>query len=147
MAMRNALIVGFTIAVFASGTVWRNVRAAEKPEPLVLRAGVPIGFLGYPVGTRLSVEGEKAGFNTALRVTVVNGEALKAPVIVWTVGHILSDDPIKLIGYEKPMMIGQAPAEVPAGKVSVNPHSWSLAAQFVVFPEGNPATQPGGGGS
>src|SRR4051812_18447552 len=115
MAMRHALIVGFAIVVFVGGTLWRGVQAAEKPAPLVLCAGVPIGFLGHPVGTRLSVEGRKAGFNTALGVTVVNGETLKAPVVVWTSDHILPDGAIKLIGYEKPMMVGQAPAEVPAG--------------------------------
>ncbi len=134
------------MVAFGIGVVWRTVSAADKPEPLVLRAGVPIGFLGHPVGTRLSVEGRKAGFNTALQVTVVNGDPLAEPVVVWTLGHILPDGPIKLIGYEKPMMTGQAPAEVPAGQVSINPHPWSLAGQFVVLSNGGASTQPGGSG-
>lgn len=126
--------------------LWRIASAADKPDVLVLRACVPIGFLGHPVGTLLSVEGQRAGFNTALEVTVVNGETLKEPVVVWTLVYILANGPIKLIGYEKPMMIGQPPAEVPEGKVSVNPHPWSLAGQFVVLPEGGAATQPSGSG-
>ena len=145
--MRNAFVLGILIVASRGGLFWRSVAAAEKPELLVLRAGVPVGFLGHPVGTRLSVEGRRAGFNTALQVTAVNGKPLGEPVIVWTLGHRLADGPIRLIGYEKPMMIGQAPAEVPAGQISVNPHAWSLAGQFVVLPDGGAATQPGDSGS
>ena len=99
----------------------------------VLRHEVPIGFLGHPVGTKLKVQGQKAGLNTALSVTKVNGTALNQPEIVWTTGHLLPDGPVELVGYELPLMVGQAPAEIPPDAVSVNPHAWRMESRFVIL--------------
>jgi hypothetical protein len=117
--------------------------AGHGDKPLVLRPGVPIGFLGHPVGTLLTVQGRKAGLNTSLRVTSVNGRPLPKAVEVWTT-EVLPDSEVTLTGYERPMMIGQAPAEVAVGVPDVNPHPWSLASQFVVL---HPVTVPAEPGS
>src|SRR6185436_13319344 len=62
-------------------------QAADPKQPTLHNGDVPIGSLGSPVGSYLTIEGVrlddmKTGVHT-LRVETVNGSKLANPVAIW----------------------------------------------------------------
>lgn len=138
---KNCILFMVIVFVTAALAPWfpepearaNDATSSGTQDSLVLRPGVPIGFLGHPVGDRLEIEGMMDGFNTCLRVTKVNGKTLVEPIRVWTLGNELPKGNLRLVGFERPFMLGQAPAEIENGKPPASSHAWSLASEFVVL--------------
>ncbi len=110
-------------------------------RPPVLRNGeIPIGSLGHPLGSSLTVEGiVERTLVPSLRVDRINGKRLPESVQIPIDGSGLpADRRCVLKGYETAQMIGLAPAAVAAAKDSGTPvpavqAAWSLQLKFVVL--------------
>ena len=110
---------GFLVCLLASAE-----DPQSKIEQPVLRIGcVPVGALGYPVGSYLTIEGAKPAGNfklstRALRIDTVNGKKLAKPVSleIENVGDLPSGKRCIIKGYETLTMIGDPPAYFEAAK-------------------------------
>ncbi len=130
--------------VFAPHVVARPKGAARTEKPPVLRTGaVPVGSLGHPLGSYLTVEGVrldavKTGVST-LRVDTVNGRKLPEPVRILVDNLDLPKDKrCKIKGYESARMIGKPPAvsdaEEEQGKPALEPQAaWQVQLYFVAL--------------
>jgi hypothetical protein len=80
---------------------------------------VPIGSLGYPLGTYVTIEGvQNRVFKTGpLHVDRINGRKLPQPVDI-TIANLVLPEDVRCVlkGYETATMIGQPPAIEAAAK-------------------------------
>jgi hypothetical protein len=116
---------------------------AAEPNPVKLHTGdVPIGSLGLPVGSYLTIEGlrtdgVKTGSQTLL-VDTVNGAKLAEPVGIWVENmDALPGGRCVLKGYETLRMIGAPPAYFAAareaGREATAPQlGWRVDLYFLV---------------
>lgn len=136
--MRFARLFGvlIVVAVIAS--------AGEAGERPVLHPGdVPIGGLGHPLGTYLTIEGVreeegKVGVCT-LRVDTINGKKLDKPTSIW-IDNLDLPPKMRLAikGYETMRMVGAPPAAeaaaAEAGKPFVPPQlGWQVQCYFIAI--------------
>ena len=115
---------------------------AAEPNPVKLHTGdVPIGSLGLPVGSYLTIEGlrtdgGKTGGRTLL-VDTVNGAKLAEPVGIWVENmDALPGGRCVLKGYETLQMVGAPPAYFAAakeaGRDATTPQAgWQVRLYFV----------------
>lgn len=90
-------------------------------QPTLHNGDVPVGSLGFPVGSYLTVEGveaERMLLGCPLRVDTVNGVKLAEPVIlsIQNIDALPKDGRVVLKGYESLQMIGASPAALAAAK-------------------------------
>ncbi len=124
----------------AAGFLICQTGAASAP-PILHAGDVPLGSLGHPVGSYLTIEGIRLeGFKTGvstLRVDTVNGQKLKEPVAIWIDNLDLPRARrCKIKGYETLRMIGKPPAEVKAaeeagGEAGLPQAGWQVQLYFV----------------
>jgi len=127
-------------------------KAVAQTKPPTLHVGdVPIGSLGLPVGSYLTIEGStidgmKTGGRT-LRVDTVNGARLAQPVAIWVenMDALPNDTRCVLKGYETLRMVGAPPAYFAAakeaGREATSPQlMWQVDLYFMA----TSAVSPGG---
>ncbi len=107
-------------------------------QPTLQVSELPIGSLGFPVGSYLTIEGLrldgfKAGVHT-LRVDTVNGYKLAKPVAIWVekTEPLPKETRCTLKGYETLEMIGMPPAYLEADKEAGNAAAGWLAGPFLL---------------
>jgi hypothetical protein len=137
LMFRPTVFVAIMVVAGSSGAI-------AEDKPLVLHSGrVPIGSLGHPLGSYLTVEGvrldaPKTGVST-LRIDAINGQKLGMPVDIWIDNLDLPKEKrCKIKGYETMRMIGKPPAESDAeeeqGKPAPQPQAaWQVQLYFVAL--------------
>ena len=110
-------------------------RQASAPQD------IPMGILGYPVGTAIEIEGvrEREHGKFASQILVVdtlNGQKLATPIKVWIHNAKRPGLPTKtrcvLRGYETGLMVGTPPALLRENQINTNPFDWQLQRRFVI---------------
>jgi hypothetical protein len=145
METRLRLTLAFVgVVVFLVCPLAAQQRApGVRTGPPVLQTGdVPIGSLGYCLGSYLTVEGVmnrelKTG---PLRVDRINGQRLRVAVDI-TVANLVLPDGVRCVlkGYETATMIGQPPAVAAAAKEAgreptAGPQAaWQVHMEFVAL--------------
>ena len=144
----SVLVAAVALAAWAVST--RTAVGAQigdgRPRPVLRPWVVPIGGLGHPLGTYLTVEGTYDGVSKSVGISVekVNGKPLAEPVWMHFQGADLDLDNLRdgaklaFKGYENAQMIGLPPAvEVFAretGKKVQRPQAgWQLHLEFHVL--------------
>ena len=104
------LVFGSVFAMAAA-----DASATNKHPPTALGDVVPMGKLGHPIGTYLTIEGVRAeqgkvGVRTLL-ADMVNGKKLERPVYVWidNIDSLPKEDRCVINGYESGRWIGTPP--------------------------------------
>ncbi len=138
------VVVLLTAIVLASLVI-----AAEIPRPKVRRAQVdpaqlalqcPMGYLGYPVGTYVQIEGVRqeegmVGTRTLLVDTICR-EKLKSPIPIWVENAKNPGLPrgkrCVLRGYESARMIGLPDEVAKAENLPVPQAAWQMQRYFVI---------------
>ncbi len=114
----------------------------QAKQPTLHNGDVPIGSLGLPVGSYLTIDGVRLdGIKTGvitLRVDTVNGTKLPEPVVIWVenIDALPKDVRCVLKGYETLQMIGSPPAYFAAakeaGREATAPQAgWQIHLHFV----------------
>ncbi len=150
--MNPAFAVPLAAIVF--GTL---VLAPEMPRPKTPRAHVdpaqlaseyPMGYLGYPVGTYVQIEGVrqeqgKVGTHTLL-VDTLCGEKLKSPVPIWLDNlkppGLPTGKRCVLRGYESVRMVGVPDGVAKAENLPVPQAAWHMERYFIITSVLEPAS-------
>ncbi|MEX0774398.1 MAG: hypothetical protein WD042_01665 [Phycisphaeraceae bacterium] len=139
-----AALPGHASRKLGAGATQAQPAADHADKPPVLKTGiVPIGSLGHPLGSYLTLEGKRAdGFKTGVRTLIVekiNGVALDKPRAIWVDNLDLPGEThVILKGYESIRMIGSPNAYVEAmkelGKEALMPQAgWQVQCFFVAL--------------
>lgn len=135
----------FVLTLFLLFTIEAEIRTKnEYPKKPTFKPGeLPIGRLGYPIGTYLTIEGQrKNGIKTGVRtfkVLKINGKVTKTPTSIWIDNVDLPPNKICILkGYETFRTLGQPPA---IGKwarengkdVTVPQAGWQIQFYFVAL--------------
>lgn len=129
-------------AIVTAAIVAATAYAFQQPGPgnmpartTVLHNGkVPIGSLGKPLGTYVTIEGKRyphrvEGSQWVLVVSKVDGKKLAKPVNLWidNIGRMSAKGQIVLKGYENARMVGVPPAYATASREDhEKPPAWTL---------------------
>jgi hypothetical protein len=133
--------IALVLLVLISSPAFSNDAPPMRP---VLHGGeVPIGRLGYPLGSYLTIEGVRAdGLKTGIRTLIVdtiNGKRLDKPIEMWIDN---ADLPPKfrctIKGYEAIRMLGVPPATIVAAKeagknVGLPQAGWQVQLYFAAL--------------
>ncbi len=139
--MNMSRIVSVSVLLF-SFVAFCGEQGAQPKPPTIHTGDVPIGSLGFPVGSYLTiegvrVEGPKTGGRT-LRVDTVNGTKLPEAVTVGVenIDALPRDVRCVLRGYETLQMVGSPPAYLAAAKeagheTAAPQAGWQIRLYFV----------------
>lgn len=105
-----------------------------------LSAHIPFGYMGYPLGTYLTIEGirlEKGKVGTqTLLVDTVNGERLKQPVAIW-INNVKQQGLPKekrciIRGFESGKMAGIPWEVAEAENLAIPQRPWQFERYFII---------------
>jgi hypothetical protein len=123
--------------MFLAGCANTDRAMRTEPMPQQLADRVPMGRLGHPIGSYLTITGVRAergkvGVKT-LAVDSVNGRKLDRPITIWldNIEALPGSTPCVVKGYESARWIG-TPPEVVAATGRVTQASWQLQRYFIV---------------
>lgn len=131
----TALILSIASLLAALAFAADMPRRTDMPAPTVLHDGkVPVGSLGRPLGTYVTIEGHRyphqvQGSQWVLVVEKVDDKKLLKPVNLWidNIGRLPASGPIILKGYESARMVGVPPAYAAASRQDhQKPPAWTL---------------------
>lgn len=147
----------FYLAPLALLVATAAIEATDPPRPRIptINDGdVPIGHLGFPMGTYLTIEGVVVHrvalrSETYVKVDTVNGRRLPEPRGIWVEGLYGMSDGTRCVvkGYENGFMCGLPPgriqADKEAGKQTIQVQQvwgfmWNFVATSIDSPQGVP---------
>ncbi|MBI1178313.1 hypothetical protein GC207_12830 [bacterium] len=142
--MNNSFNIPLVAAVLTTLAITAEIPspklARTQVDPAQLALEYPMGYLGYPVGTYVQIEGfrqenGKVGTRT-LKVDTISGEKLEKTISIWieNVKHpgLPSGKRCVFRGYESARMIG-LPYGVAKAENSPLPQAvWQLQRYFIV---------------
>ncbi len=142
--MRNVLAL--LLLILAPSPAFADPNApASRPTATILRPGdVPVGSLGSPLGSYLTLEGHRVdGFKTGvetLLIDTINGKRRDAPIGIWVDNEQLPPPPFRCTvkGYEMARMLGVPPAVEQAAKeagenIGLPQAGWQVQLYFVAL--------------
>jgi len=142
--MKNMLVLAL-LTLATSTTCSEQDAFASPPTAPVLDVGiVPIGRLGFPIGSYLTIEGRRAeGFKTGVSTLLldsINGKRPNSPLEIWIDNVVLPPPEFRctLKGYEMVRMIGTPPAVEQAAKeagkeITYPQAAWQVFVYFVAL--------------
>jgi hypothetical protein len=142
--MKNVLVL--VLLIFATRPAYADPNAqASRPTASILHPGeVPIGSLGFPLGSCLTLEGHRVDGSKSgtqsLRIDTINGKRLDIPIGIWVDNVDLPPPEFRcsLKGYESARMLGVPPAVQQAAReagrdISLPQAGWQVQLYFVAL--------------